>query len=166
MNNVISYFIGLVVAVLLQVLLFNGLSLYGGVVFIYLVALIKMPLQVNYCLQIIIGFLAGLMVDLFCNTHGMHAFASCTLMLLRPRLFYLFVDKEVKALAVNASQIGITVFQRYAITIITLFVVLLYLIESFTLFNLDVVVVKALISVTMTWIFAVIWEITTISKKE
>lgn len=166
MNNVISYFIGLVLAVLFQVLLFDGLSVYGGVIFIYLVALIKMPPQVNHSLQIIIGFVAGLTIDLFCNTHGMHALAAVTVMLIRPSLFLLFVDKEVKALAVNASQIGLTVYLRYAITLIAIFVLLLYLIESFTLFNAGVLLAKTLISVALTWTFAMIWEISTLSKKE
>ncbi len=164
MNTYVSYFLGLLLAVMLQVLLFNHLPLYGGVVFVYVVALVKMPLNVNRNVQIVIGFLIGFLIDMFTNTHGMHSLTACTLMLFRDPILHLYVGKEISYNEVNMSSMGIQQFTRFAITIFAIHALLLYFIEAFTLFNFTVILFKILVSVILTWLFALIWDFSTMKK--
>lgn len=165
MNNILSYILGLFLAVVLQVLLFNHLSLFGGVVFVYLIALIKTPLNVNRIAQIVIGFFIGFIIDIFCNTHGMHALTAGTVMLFRDPILHLYIGtQEIKYNEVNVSRLGVQHFMRFAITIVAFFAILLYFIEAFTLFNFFVILTKALLSILLTWAFAMIWELSTVKK--
>lgn len=167
MGNLIIRIVWLLVAVLLQVLLFNHLSVWGGVVLVYVIALVKLPLEINRSLQILLGFLAGLLVDLFCNTHGMHALAACTTMFLRPAVLNSFITgkgKELKNCRVSFSGLDPSIYLRFMLTILVVFATLLYLIEAFTLFNFLVTLLKVVISTLLTWLFAVIFEHATTNR--
>lgn len=163
MNNYLAYALGLVMAMLFQVLLFNHLSLFGGVALVYMVALVKMP-RINRIAQIVLGFVVGFIIDMFCNTHGMHALTGVTIMLLRDPILNLFIQTEQKITFVNASQMGLQSYMRYSLTMFSIFVLLLYLIEAFTIFNFFVLLLKAFFSVLLTWCFGILWEITTLRK--
>lgn len=163
MNSNVTYFFGLLLAVILQVLLFNHLPLLGGIVFVYLIGLMKMPYVYNRNFQVVLGFLIGLLVDIFTNTHGMHSLAGCTIMLLRNPILRLY-NKDINISSVNIPSIGIQDYTRFAITIIVVHVLLLYFIEAFTLFNFSVIIIKVLISVVLTWIFAMILEFATMKR--
>ena len=56
------------------------------------------------------------------------------------------------------QQIGLSAFVRYALSFIGLHCLLLYIIESFTLFNLPVMLVKVLISIGLTFGFCMAFE--------
>lgn len=163
--NILIYFLWLLVAAVLQVLLFGHLSLFGGVIFIYLIALMKMPVEMNRIVQIVIGFLIGLFVDLFCNTLGMNALASVTIMLFRDPILHLYNnDPEFKNGSIGSSTVGMATYMRFALTMIAFHCFLLYFIESFTLFNLVVLFVKILISTAMTFIVTLAIEFASMKK--
>lgn len=161
MSNLITRLLWLLLALVLQVLLFNHLSLWGGLVFVYVIALIKVPLGINRSLQILIGFLAGFLVDTFCNTHGMHALAAGTMMFFRIPILTSFIHekgKDLKTLEINFSGLDVSIYMRFMLTILVFFASLLYFIEAFTLFNFLITLEKVVISVLLTWIFAVALE--------
>ena len=53
--SILLYFFWLLLAVVLQVLLFNHLSFFGGVALVYIIALMKAPVEINRVLQISIS---------------------------------------------------------------------------------------------------------------
>lgn len=163
--QILRFILWLIVSVALQVLLFNHLSLYGGIVMIYVVALLKLPVEVNRVFQIILGFLVGFVIDIFSNTPGMHALATTTLMFFRDPILHLFNnDPEFKNGTVCFSRVGISTFVRYAFNVIVLHSVLLYLIESFSLFNIGVLITKILVSLVLTCIVSLAFEFATMKK--
>lgn len=163
--NVLKYLLWLLVAMVCQVLIFNHLSFYGGIVLIYAVALIKMPVEVNRVAQIFLGFLTGFLVDVFSNTPGMHSLAATTLMFMREPVLRLFVnDPEYKAGTVSVSRVGISPFFRFALTMVLFQSTMLYLIEAFSLFNPMILVIKILISTTLTLVTAMAAEVVTVKK--
>lgn len=152
-------------ALLLQVLIFNHLYLYGGVAFVYLITLIKMPVEINRNLQILTGFLVGLIIDVCCNTIGMHALTATTIMWLRIPVLHLYVNAEdVKEGVPGVNLIGMPVYVRYALTLFAMHCILLYCIEAFTLFNFLVMASKIFISLVMTSVFAIALEFATLKK--
>lgn len=165
--NALKSIFWILLCIILQGLLFGHLSVYGAVILVYVIVLLKLPILWNPSAQILVGFLVGLAVDIFCNTPGMHAFAATTLMAVRrPVLLNNFYDnkEDVKDgfLGINAMEPG-----RY-VTYISIFVtgysLLLYLIESFTLFNLQMLLIKIVIGSIMTIALALSIEFVGIKK--
>jgi len=163
--SILLYILCLLLAVVLQVLLFNHLSLFGGVAFVYAIALLKAPVELNRVIQIVMGFLVGFVVDVFCNTPGMHSLTAVSVMALRDVILHLFNnDPEFKSGTVSMDQIGTSTYARFSLSIIALHSILLYIIESFTLFNFPVLLTKVFISVALTFGICMALEFAT-SKK-
>jgi len=163
--TLLRYFLWLSLAVVLQVLLFNHLSLFGGIVLIYMVSLLKIPVEIRPSLQIVIAFLTGFVIDSFCNTPGMHAFSAITVMLVRMRVLRLFDnDPEYKNGSVNLNRFGLSVVFRYILTLVTFGAILLYGIEAFTLFNFTILLTKIVISVVLTMFIAIAIEFASLKK--
>lgn len=168
MNSNILYVLGLIGAVALQVLLFNHLPLFGGIVLVYVVALYKMPYStdnVSQIIAIVTAFIVGLLIDICCNTHGMHSFTAITMMLFRNKLIELISgDRIQKDTRANSTSMSMQHYLRFSITLIAIYVVLLYFIEAFSLFNVVTTLTKVLMSTLLTWLFAVVWEFSTTKK--
>lgn len=163
--NTLFNILWILLALLLQVLLFNHLYLFGGVALVYMIALIKMPVEINRNLQILAGFLVGLIIDICCNTIGMHALATTTVMWLRMPVLHLYVNAEdVKSGVPGFTRLGMQEYIRYALTLLAMHCILVYCIESFTLFNFMVLLVKILISTLMTFGAAIALEFATLKK--
>ena len=141
----------LVAGVLLQGLLFNRLHVEGGIVLFYVYLLLKVPVEVARPVQILMGFLTGLTIDIFCNTPGMHALAATTTMWLREPILRSFVDTEdFKAGAPGLSALGLMVFLRYIAVLVVLHAVVLYLAEAFSLLHWPTLLLKISISILLT----------------
>ena len=155
----------LIVAVVAQVLLFNHLQLFGGVILVYVIALLKLPVEMNRNIQIIIGFICGLIIDIFSNTLGMHTMTAVTMMWLRMPILHLFINAEdVKIGVPGNSLLGMPSYIRFALTQIAVHCFLLYFIESFSLNNIFVTLSKALISLIITFVATLSIEFTTLKK--
>lgn len=155
----------IILAVVMQTLLFNHLQLLGGVVLVYMIALLKMPVEVNRNIQILTGFVCGLIIDIFCNTLGMHTLATVTVMFFRVPILHLFINSEdVKSGVPSNSLMGMSSYIRYAITILAIHCILLYFIEAFTLFNIWTTLLKIVISLLLNTIAIISLEFATIDK--
>ena len=78
-NHILRSAIYFVVFVLIQVLILNNIHFMRiATPFLYLYIILKLPVGESRSEQLFLAFLAGLLVDVFSNTPGMHAFA-CTL---------------------------------------------------------------------------------------
>ena len=97
-NNLLRGFIYFVVFVLIQVLVLNNIHfLRIATPFLYLYFIIKMPVGSSRTQVVFFSFIAGVVIDTFSNTPGMHA-AACTLAgfcrepLIRPLVSEAFSD--------------------------------------------------------------------------
>ncbi|AWV99808.1 hypothetical protein [Arcticibacterium luteifluviistationis] len=104
----------------LQILLVRNLVLYDvAFCFIYIVAILWLPGEMDTIWVILISFFIGLTVDIFYNTAGVHA-AACTLIgfLRRGILLYFFPAKGIENdLSVTLPELG---HQRYLVYITVL----------------------------------------------
>ena len=82
----IKSFLGFAVLILLQVLILNEVSLFNGWAqpYLYIYSVIALPMQIPKRLLLPIGFLAGLTMDMFTHTPGIHTSATLTLAFARP----------------------------------------------------------------------------------
>jgi hypothetical protein len=93
-NSLLSHTARLLFFLALQIILFRGLVLFNvAFCFIYLGAIITLPKEISHTYLVLVSFLAGVIVDAFYNTMGMHT-AACTLIgYLRPYIL-LFVTPQ------------------------------------------------------------------------
>src|SRR5690606_17421519 len=71
------------------------LSVYA-VPHIYVLFVLLLPVKINRSLLLLLGFLTGLIMDIFLNTIGMHAGATTFMAFLRPFILPLFTSAEDK----------------------------------------------------------------------
>ena len=115
---------------LLQVLLFDQLQLWGAChPYIYMLCLLMMPITLPHSVDMVIGAGAGLIMDIFSNTLGVHMAACTLLMFIRPYLIGVIVnDKDRLNEQISLRAIGMEAFIKY--------VVILVLIHHITIFSL------------------------------
>lgn len=83
-----KWLFAVVVSIVVQLLFLRDLALfYYGFCFIYLWAILKSPIDTPPVYLILGGFALGWLLDIFYNTHGMHAFATVFVAWLRPAIF-------------------------------------------------------------------------------
>lgn len=119
-----------IVVMLLQVLLFDQLQLWGVChPYIYVLCLLMMPITLPHSMDMMIGAAVGLMMDVFCNSLGIHMAACVLLMLIRPYLLGVIVnDKDRLNEQINLRTIGWEALIRYT--------VILVLVHHLTVFSL------------------------------
>lgn len=71
-----------------QVVVFNNMNFYGYISpFPYILFIILYPVNGNRTVLLVASFLMGLLLDMFCNSGGIHATASLVLAYIRPLIF-------------------------------------------------------------------------------
>ena len=88
MNNSLLNSIRFIVFLSLQVLIFNNINLFGYInPYPYILFIILYPVNSNKSVLLLGSFFLGLMLDIFCDSGGVHTTASIVLAFLRPTLF-------------------------------------------------------------------------------
>ncbi len=155
----------IILGLALQVLLFNHLSLGGGIVLMYLYMIFRMPVEWNRSVQILAGFLVGLLVDIFCNTPGLHAFVCCTTMWLRLPMLHMFVvSDDIKNGCPTYHRLGFSIFTRFMAILLAIHSVLLYSLEAFTVFNFFNLLLKIIVTFILSFCVLLVTEIANDTK--
>ena len=91
----IKYAVMFVSLVLIQVLIFNQVQLSGFFnPYIYILFIILLPLSTPRYAVLILGFLLGLVIDVFSNSLGIHSAASVFIAYLRPLVIRIISNRE------------------------------------------------------------------------
>jgi rod shape-determining protein MreD len=142
-----------VVLILLQVLVFNQISIFGfATPFLYIYFLLKLPMGRNEFYVIIIGFLLGFIIDVFLNTPGINAAATTLVASLRRPFLRLFFTREEFENFVPGIYSATGPFIRFAVIMVLIHQVALFGLESFSLFNPNILLLRLLSSVILTLI--------------
>lgn len=90
MNNVISNLFRFFIFLSLQLLIFNNIKFLGYInPQVYIIFLLLLPIEMKKWIQYVIAFLTGFLVDMFFQTHGIHALSCLIIIFLRPYLVLL-----------------------------------------------------------------------------
>ena len=163
--------------VLNNILRFTGLILLQGLVFknigegweefpylsviAYPLAIMLMPLRTPRVLTIVGAFVAGLVVDAFYNSPGIHASAAVFMAFCRP--FVLKALEPRNGYNVNysptAARWGFGWFLRYAAILLTLYLFFYFSVEAFTFVYFGSIVLKTIVSLITSMIFILIYQV-------
>jgi rod shape-determining protein MreD len=162
----IKYIITLVLLVLLQVLILNRISFLGyGVPFAYIYFIIKLPIGSNKSVVILLSFILGLIIDIFCNTPGINAAAAALAGFVRgPVQGLFFMVDDYNEQTPGLSLLG-AAFIKYAIFLTLIHHIALISIESFSYFNPGILLARIGLSTILTSLLVFAFEGFSFKKK-
>ena len=155
-----------ILLVLLQVLVLNKISFLGyAVPFAYIYFMLKLPVGINRNVAVFAGFLLGFVIDIFCNTPGMNAAATTLIGLLcRPVQGLFFMVDDHNEQAPGFKSLG-SAFLKYALLLIIVHHIVLVSIESFSFFNIKLVLLRIMLSAILTFVLVFAFEGFSTKKK-
>ena len=140
-----------------QVLIFNNINFFGYLnPFPYVLFIILYPVNGNKPALLLASFLLGIVMDMFCNSGGVHAAASITLAYLRPTFFrFSFgVSYEYQTVKLN-DKLTPERFSFLLISIVTHHFIL-FILETFRLNFFFNILIQTIFSTIFTIIVSII----------
>ena len=138
MNMSVRYIFMFIVVVLLQVLLLNNICFLGFInPYLYVYFILVLPSSLNKDLTLLLGFLLGLVIDIFCGTLGCHAFATTALAYLKPYFQKVFGPREIyESVVPSMSSYGMKMFLQYVAYLVFIHHFIFFLIDLILLLHL------------------------------
>ena len=153
LTNIIRF----VLLLLAQVVLFNNINLFGFInPYPYILFIILYPVNGNKTALLLFSFALGILMDMFCNSGGVHATACVVLAYIRPTIFkFSFgVSYEYQTVKINDRLTP----ERFSFILISVIIhhLLLFVLEIFK-FNLIIdVLIRTFASALFTLILCII----------
>lgn len=177
MSYPVKLIVSVVVVLLVQVLLLNSVVIRSSIsilhvpVFIpilYPLLLITFPVNMHRSLLMALGFIIGLVMDIFSNTPGIHASACVLIAFLRPIILSLFLQQQVKEIgAVSPSiyRLGFSAFVLYAGVLILIHHFYFYLLQFWSWRSLWIILYKTILSGILTLLLVILSQLLFVKKK-
>lgn len=151
----IKYAIAFLLLVPAQAIVFNHMILLNvavPVVFIYLI--IMLPVTIGTNLSTLLGFLAGFLLDMFCDTPGVNALCATVLAFARKPIFHLYVsmDDDLAGRSPSSRTMGHAAFMKFMLTMVVAYCAMVFTVEAFQFFNFRLLVLRILASSAYTFI--------------
>ncbi len=141
-----------IIVMVLQVLLFNQLQLWGVChPYIYVLCLLMMPITLPHSASMLIGGGAGLIMDVFCNSLGVHTAACILLMFIRPYLIGLIVnDKDRLNEQISLRAIGMEALIKYVVIMVVIHHLTVFLLAAWSWQHIGFVLMETFVSSLIT----------------
>ncbi|MGK7397033.1 MAG: Rod shape-determining protein MreD [Candidatus Cyclobacteriaceae bacterium M3_2C_046] len=149
------------VYVVLQVLIMKNIVLFDrAFCFIYVAFLLLLPLESGKLPLIFLGFITGLIIDVFYDSLGIHTAASVLIMYLRPYWMNVITTKgsEENVYSPTLRNMGFEWFVTYALPLIFIHHLALFFIEAGGFHMVLFTFTKVILSTLLTFIFIVIFQ--------
>lgn len=138
MNSIpVRFSLLFVLLVLVQVCLLNQIHFLGFVTpFLYIYFLLKLPLEMNRSVVILLSFLLGFVIDILTYTWGIHMLAMTVAGFLRHYIIPFFTPRDIfEDFVPGFSTFGRNQFMGYAMLVILIHHTLVYVTEFFSLLD-------------------------------
>ena len=141
-----------IIVMLLQVLLFDQLQLLGVChPYIYILCLLMMPITLPHSADMLIGAGVGLVMDVFCNSLGIHTASCILIMFVRPYLLGAFFnDKERLNEQISLRAIGMEALIKYVATLVVMHHLMVFLLAAWSWSHIGFVLLETLVSSIIT----------------
>ena len=141
-----------IIVMLLQVLLFDQLQLWGVChPYIYILCLLMLPITMPHSVQMLIGAGAGLLMDVFCNSLGVHMAACILIMFIRPYLIGAIInDKDRLNEQISLRAIGMEALIKYAVILVLVHHLTVFLLAAWSWHHIGFVLLETLVSSIIT----------------
>ena len=145
-------FVRYVIVMILQVLLFDQLQLWGAChPYIYVLCLLMMPITLPHSADMLIGAAAGLIMDIFCNSLGIHTAGCILIMFIRPYLLGAIVnDKDRLNEQISLHAIGMEALIKYVVILVVLHHFVIFSLAAWSWCHLGFVLMETIVSSIIT----------------
>ena len=141
MNNIFNNIILALILILAQCLIFNNINFLGSInPFLYIFFIVYFPLKNNRTLFIICAFFYGFIIDMFSDTHAIHAAATLTISFIRPNLLKLFFGMAYEHQVVKFNSIELKQNLFYIFSIIFIHHLILFGLEIFDISKIMLII--------------------------
>ena len=150
-----------VIVMVLQVLLFDQLQLWGAChPYVYVLCLLMMPITLPHSVDMLIGALAGLVMDLFCNSLGIHMAACTLLMYVRPYLLGMVVnDKDRLNEEICLRTLGLGAMIQYTVTLVLVHHFAVFMLAAWSWAHIGFVLLETAVSGVVTILLIISYNI-------
>ena len=141
-----------IVVMILQVLLFDQLQLLGVChPYIYILCLLMMPITLPHSADMFVGAAAGLIMDVFCNSMGVHTAACILIMFVRPYLIGALVnDKDRLNEQISLRALGMEALLRYVVIMVVIHHLTVFLLAAWSWAHIGFVLIETIVSSIIT----------------
>ncbi|MGL4780456.1 MAG: rod shape-determining protein MreD [Bacteroidales bacterium] len=161
-----KYIFSFLFYLLLQVLILNNLYFLGWATpYLYVYFLMTLPRELSKNMQLTIGLLMGLGLDIFSNTLGMNMTACIVIMFFRPYLLTLFGSREDEYDVPSFRTFGVGAFLRYATLMVLIHHITLNIVQFFTLHNFSHLMIRVISGSLLTLILISLIEFFKMTKR-
>jgi len=160
-NSIIRYGVIIVILVLLQVLVLNYVQFSGFVnPYVYIMIVLLLPYTIPAWLLLIISFLAGLTIDLFSGTPGMHASATLLAGFSRPYILNIIAPRDgyESGSDLSMASYGARWFLVYTATVVVIHHTALFYLEVFRFTDFFRTLLRVILSSAFTTGFVLLIE--------
>ena len=140
MNKLVSNITIALILIFTQGLFFNNINFLGSInPFVYVFFIAYYPIKNNRTFFIICAFIYGLIIDIFSDTHAIHAAATLIISYLRPNLLKLFFGIAYEHQVVKFDSIDIKQNLLYLVSIIFIHHLILFSLEIFDISKISLI---------------------------
>lgn len=141
-----------IVVMLLQVLLFDQLQLLGVChPYIYVLCLLMMPITLPHSADMIIGAVVGLIMDIFCNSLGVHTASCIFIMFIRPYVIGALVnDKDRLNEQISLRALGVEALFKYVVILVLVHHLTVFLLAAWSWSHIWFVLLETIVSSIIT----------------
>ncbi len=138
-----------------QGVIFNHMTLASVAVplmFIWLI--ISLPVTLGTNKSVLLGFLAGLGVDVFCDTAGVNALCCTLLAFFRKPLFHLYAsyDDDLGGRSPSLASMGAAAYVKYILTATAVYCTMVFTVEACQFFSFRLWLLRVTTSTLYTFI--------------
>lgn len=143
-----KHIIRFIVVMALQVLLFDQLQLLGVChPYIYILFLVMLPITLPHSVDMLIGAVVGVIMDVFCNSLGVHMSACVLVMFIRPYILGGIInDKDRLNEQICLRAIGTSAMMKYLIMLIIIHHFTVFILAAWNWAYIGWVIVETIVS--------------------
>jgi len=106
-----------------------------------------MTITLSHSADMIIGAVVGLIMDIFCNSMGIHTAACIFIMFIRPYLIGAIVnDKDRLNEQISLRSLGMEALLRYVVILVVIHHLIVFLLAAWNWAHIGFVLVETLVS--------------------
>ncbi len=147
-----------ILLVFLQTCIFDKIHLFGvATPVFYIYFILKLPANTNRNWVVLLSFVMGFFIDLFGGTLGLNMLAATIAGFLRHYLLRLFSPRDIPENSLpSISVFGKALFFRYAGSLVLIHLIILFVVESLSLFDALTLVLRItgsfLLTMLLVWV--------------
>lgn len=169
LNSILVNIGRFLVLIFLQGVLLNDVNLWDGMAipYLYILFLLMLPIETPRWLELIIGLVTGLSIDMFTNTAGIHASACVLLAFLRPVFLRAIAPRDGYEFGMKPTigDMGIGWYLKYAAVLIFIHHTWLFYVEIYSLSGFFTTLLRVFLSSIFTFVLVILSQFL-ISKKK